>query len=101
MPEDMTRLCERIARLEEASAGLNRRVEDQEKIVKTMYELANTTRSLVRSLDQTNENIRLMRRDVDELRYRPGKRWDVLITSGISAGVAALVAFIVGRIKGG
>ena len=100
MPEDMTRLCERIATLEEAMNTLKRRVDGQDEIVKAVYEIANTTNALVKSLEQTNENIRLMRRDVDELRFKPGKRWDILITSAISAGVAAVITFIIGR-KGG
>ena len=104
MPDDMTRLCERIATLEEATRTLSKRVDGQDEIVKAVYEIANTTNALVKSLEQTNENIRLMRRDVDDLRLKPGKRWDVIVTSAITAAVGgtvgAAIAFFFGK-KGG
>lgn len=105
MPEDMTRLCERIATLEEAMNTLKKRVDGQDEIVKAVYEIANTTNALVKSLEQTNENIRLMRRDVDELRFKPGKRWDVIVTSAITTvvggTVGAAIAYFFGKTKGG
>ena len=101
MPEDMTRLCERIAALEEAMNTLKKRVDGQDEIVKAVYEIANTTNALVKSLEQTNENIRLMRRDVDDLRLKPGKRWDTIIASAISGSVAAAIAYFFGKTKGG
>lgn len=101
MPEDMTRLCERIATLEEAMNTLKKRVDGQDEIVKAVYEIANTTNALAKSLEQTNENIRLMRRDVDDLRLKPGKRWDAIIASAISGSVAAAIAYFFGKTKGG
>ena len=101
MPEDMTRLCERIATLEEAMNTLKKRVDGQDEIVKAVYEIANTTNALAKSLEQTNENIRLMRRDVDDLRLKPGKRWDTIIASAISGSVAAAIAYFFGKTKGG
>ena len=101
MPEDMTKLCERIATLEEAMNTLKKRVDGQDEIVKAVYEIANTTNALVKSLEQTNENIRLMRRDVDDLRLKPGKRWDAIIASAISGSVAAAIAYFFGKTKGG
>ena len=101
MPEDMTKLCERIATLEEAMNTLKKRVDGQDEIVKAVYEIANTTNALVKSLEQTNENIRLMRRDVDDLRLKPGKRWDTIIASAISGSVAAAIAYFFGKTKGG
>lgn len=101
MSEDMTKLCERIATLEEAMNTLKKRVDGQDEIVKAVYEIANTTNALVKSLEQTNENIRLMRRDVDDLRLKPGKRWDTIIASAISGSVAAAIAYFFGKTKGG
>ena len=101
MPEDMTKLCERIATLEEASRVLNKRVADQEEDRKMLYELVSATKSLADGLKETNENIRLMRRDVDDLRLKPGKRWDTIIASAISGSVAAAIAYFFGKTKGG
>ena len=80
---------------------LKKRVDGQDEIVKAVYEIANTTNALVKSLEQTNENIRLMRRDVDDLRLKPGKRWDTIIASAISGSVAAAIAYFFGKTKGG
>ena len=101
MPEDMTRLCERIATLEEAAKSMEKRLDKQDEVVTTVLALAKSTEQLAQGLKETNENIRQMRRDVDDLRLKPGKRWDTIIASAISGSVAAAIAYFFGKTKGG
>ena len=101
MPEDMTKLCERIATLEEAAKSMEKRLDKQDEVVTTVLALAKSTEQLAQGLKETNENIRQMRRDVDELRCKPAKRWDTVVTSAITATVAAVVAYFIGKARGG
>ena len=101
MPEDMTKLCERIATLEEAAKSMEKRLDKQDEVVTTVLALAKSTEQLAQGLKETNENIRQMRRDVDDLRLKPGKRWDTIIASAISGSVAAAIAYFFGKTKGG
>ena len=101
MPEDMTRLCERIATLEEAAKSMEKRLDKQDEVVTTVLALAKSTEQLAQGLKETNENIRQMRRDVDDLRLKPGKRWDTIIASAISGSVAAAIAYFFGKTRGG
>ena len=101
MPEDMTKLCERIATLEEAAKSMEKRLDKQDEVVTTVLALAKSTEQLAQGLKETNENIRQMRRDVDDLRLKPGKRWDAIIASAISGSVAAAIAYFFGKTKGG
>ena len=94
MPDDAREIYERLAKVETM-------VENQQKIIDTMLDIASTTKSLVKQQEAANENIRLMRRDIDELRCKPAKRWDTVVTSAITATVAAVVAYFIGKTRGG
>ena len=80
---------------------MEKRLDKHYEVDTTVLALAKSTEQLAQGQKETNENIRLMRRDVDDLRLKPGKRWDTVITSAITATIAAVVAYFIGRTKGG
>ena len=102
MPEDTNRLYERIATLEESVRTLNRRDEEQTRLVESVARLASAVENLAKGQNEIKCDLREYKtntdKNIDEIKSKPAKRWEAVIAAGISG----VVAYLIGRFtKGG
>ena len=53
-----------------------RRIDEQTRLTDTVHQLALSIRDLANKQDSTQSDVARISRDVEELKGRPGKRWD-------------------------
>ena len=77
----------RVEVLEKEYTTLDKEVDDIDK-----------TQSVVTSkLNTVIENLGKLQQAIDDLRDRPSKRWETIVSALIGAAVTAFIAFILGR----
>lgn len=74
-----------ISRLEEKVKAAFIRIDEQKKLSDSVYSLALSVERLTINQQNTVEQVKRLRTDVDDIKNRPGKRWDLILTSAISA----------------
>ena len=84
-----------LARQEEQIKGLARRMDNLEKLTESVQSLALSVERLTNQQRAAETQIDELTDDVNELKDKPAKRWDYVITALISAligaGIAALI----------
>lgn len=64
----------------------------------TLQQLATSVAVMAEQLKTMNTNVNNLTSKVDELEDKPGKRWDSIVDKVIWAVLAAVIAFLLGRI---
>lgn len=70
----------------------------QNKLTETVHSLALSMQKMVDEQNHMRTDLTEMRSDVDELKARPGKRWESVIEKIILTVVAALVGFALAKL---
>jgi peptidoglycan hydrolase CwlO-like protein len=77
------------------------RIEKLEKDVETLFKSNNDNSTrltrIETKLDYISTSIEKLEKSVREYSERPAKRYDTLVTSSISAIIAGIVAFFIGK----
>ena len=74
-----------------------KRIDEQKALTETVQDLALTLRDLMNEQKNTTGEIVDLRRDVDELKEKPVKRYDTIVTAIITGAIAALITFFATR----
>lgn len=97
MPEDIVEkvnsLCERQGRSEEQIKTLFRSVETFGSLTETVQKLAISTERLALSLKSTEEKVSGIKRDMDEIKAKPGRRWDSVVSTLITIFITACATY--------
>lgn len=64
----------------------------------TLQQLATSVAVMAEQLKTMNANVNNLTSKVDELEEKPGKRWDAIVDKIIWAVLAAVIAFLLGRL---
>jgi hypothetical protein len=62
-----------------------------------LHKLATSVAVMAEQLKTMNASVSTLANDVEELKGKPGKRWEDIVSKVIWAVVAALVAFLLGK----
>ena len=84
-----------LARQEEQIKGLARRMDNLEKLTESVNALALSVERLTNQQATTDNQLETLTDDVTELKEKPAKRWDMVITAIISALVGGGIAYII------
>ena len=84
-----------LARQEEQIKGLARRMDNLEKLTESVNKLAISVERLTAQQATTETQVENLTAEVDEIREKPAKRWDMVIAAIISALVGAGIAFMI------
>lgn len=95
---EIVAIREQIAALNEKIKGALHRIDEQRVQSESIHKLAVALERNTVELAQMRKDMEAVRSDIEEVKFKPGRRWDLIVSGMISAGVAALVAYI---IKGG
>ena len=84
-----------LARQEEQIKELARRMDNLEKLTESVNTLAKSVERLTVQQAQTDTQITTLTGEVNELKEKPGKRWDLVITAAITAIVTAGITLLI------
>ena len=84
-----------LARQEEKIKGLDRRMDNLEKLTESVNALAISVERLTNQQATTDNQLETLTDDVTELKEKPAKRWDMVITAIISALVGGGIAYLI------
>ena len=74
-----------ITGMKEQMQGLSHKIEKYEDIALSLRELKTDYRNLVTTVDEIKES-------VEELKSKPAKKWDIVVTAILTGIIGALVA---------
>lgn len=92
---DMAEIGTALARQEEQIKGLARRMDNLEKLTESVNALALSVERLTNQQQTTETQVESLTTEVTEIRDKPARRWDTLVTAIISALVGAGIAFLI------
>ena len=85
----------RMIRMEEQVKTLFKQQSNIEELTKTVHTLALSIEKQGMNLKSTCSKLDGVQADVDELKQKPAKRWETVVTGVISALVGAFMAYII------
>lgn len=84
----------RIDRLQEKIKAVFIRIDEQKKLSDSVYSLALSVERLTISQKNTADQLARLRTDVDDMKSRPSRRWELIITTGIGALTGYLITLL-------
>lgn len=97
MEQKITEILVTQGKQEEKIAALFVRIDRQDELIDTVNNLAISIERLASGQETIKRDVRALRGDVDELRQKPSKRWETVVT----AVVTGVVAYAIGRLTKG
>ena len=94
MDENDVQVRERLTAVESSLKSLHRRVDHIEELVENVHEMTVEVKHM-------REELNGVTTEVSELKSKPAKRWDVLITALISATGSGILGFVISKLIGG
>lgn len=74
------------------------RIKKLEEESGVLHQLATSVAVMAEQLKAMNASVSTLTNEVEEMREKPGKRWDAIIDKVVWAVLAAVIAFLLGRI---
>lgn len=87
-----------IRGLEEQVKTLFRQQEEQRKLTDSVHQLALSVRELTVTQASMGTDVAGLRKDVDEIKGKPARRWDALITTALTGVVGVIIGAIMALI---
>ncbi len=87
-------LQKQMAAAEEQHKTLFRRIEKAEELNESVHSLALSVQKLTDSLTNTNKTVTDLCTDVDELKAKPGKKWEALAMDVLKVIVGGVIGFV-------
>lgn len=84
-----------LARQEEQIRGLARRMDNLEKLTESVNALALSVERLTSQQGRTETEVETLTEQVNDIKEKPAKRWDMIVAAVISALVGAGIALVI------
>lgn len=91
----MDGLNETVVRISEQVSGIERRLDNLEKLTESVNKMALSLERLTTQQSATEEKITKVSDDVEEMKAKPAKRWDAVVASLIAGIVGAFIGFFI------
>lgn len=101
MSTELTEARREITALTEKMKAAFKRLDEQKEMAGSIHALAISVERQTAELKQQHRDIEHLRSDMDIVKARPAKRWDVLISGIISAFIAAAMTMLTKNFRGG
>lgn len=88
----------RLTEVEARSKSNTKRLDEMEKRQDNLDELVSTVKVLAVREERVEGDVQEIKTDVKELKNKPAKRWDNLVTQIITIIVAALAGYVLSKI---
>jgi outer membrane murein-binding lipoprotein Lpp len=88
----------RLTEVEARSKSNTKRLDEVEKRQDDLEVLATSVSALAAREERVESDVKEIKADVKTLAAKPGKRWDAIVDKAIWAVLAAIIAFLLGRL---
>lgn len=88
----------RLTEVEERSKSNTHRLDEMERRQDNLDDLVTTVKVLADREERVEDDVKEIKNDVKSIKDKPGKRWDAIVDKIVWAVLAAIVAFVLGRI---
>lgn len=88
----------RLTEIEARSKSNTKRLDDLEERQSNLETLASSVSALAAREERMEDDVKEIKADVKTLTEKPAKRWDAVVDKIVWAVLAALIAFMLGRI---
>ena len=88
----------RLTEVEARSKSNTKRLDDMEKRQDDLESLASSVSILAAREERVESDVKEIKADVKTLAAKPGKRWDSVMDKAVWAVLAAVIAFLLGRV---
>lgn len=95
---DNEQLAVKLQEVADRSLRNEGRIKKLEGEHETLQKLATSVAVMAEQLKQVNDNVRSLDHKVDEIEGRPAKRWEAIVAAALTAVIAALIGFAMGKI---
>lgn len=89
---------ERLSKVEERAKSNTKRLDEVEERQNNLDELAASVRVLATREERVEKDVTEIKSDVKSIKEKPGKRWEAMVDKIVWAVLAAVIAFLLGRI---
>ena len=92
---------EHVEKLTEAidmAKSNKRRIENLERESAVLHQLATSVAVMAEQMKGLNQNVTTLTSDLEKIKEKPAKRFDLIVTAAITAIVSAIVGVIIGLI---
>ena len=88
----------RLTEVEARSKSNCHRLDEMEKRQDNLDDLVSTVKVLADREERVEDDVKEIKNDVKTIKDKPGKRWDAIFDKIVWAVLAAIIAFVLGRI---
>lgn len=88
----------RLTEVEERSKSNTHRLDEIEKRQDNLDDLVSTVKVLADREERVEDDVKEIKGDVKSLKDKPGKRWESIVDKAVWAVLAAVIAFLLGRL---
>lgn len=85
---------EKMAHIEESVKSAHRRIDELKRLTESVYELATSIKTMQINIETTQDAVTNVSNRLKVFEDKPGKRWDLIVTNGITAIVCGLIGYI-------
>lgn len=89
---------ERLSKVEERAKSNTKRLDEVEERQNNLDELVASVRVLATREERVEKDVTEIKSDVKSIKEKPGKRWEAMVDKIVWAVLAAVIAFLLGRI---
>lgn len=94
---NMEDLAVKLQKTDDRSVRNEGRIKKLEEENGTLHSLATSVAVMAEQMKQMNKSVSTLTSEVEEIKEKPGKRWESLVGSIILGVAAALLGFILGQ----
>ena len=87
-----------LAAVEQRSKSNSHRLDALEKQTQAVSELATSVAVMAEKVETTGDKVDGLCTDVQELKAKPGKRWEQIVTTALTVIVSAVIGYFLARI---
>lgn len=103
--ENIIRLEHEIAEIKAHQAASDeqhktifRRLDKQDEMIESVQKLASSVERLTLKQESTQKKVDSLCEDMDEIKAKPGKRWEEIVRNAICTVIGALVMYVLTRL---
>ena len=89
---------ERLSKVEERAKSNTKRLDEVEERQNNLDDLVASVRVLATREERVEKDVTEIKQDVKSIKEKPGKRWEAMVDKIVWAVLAAVIAFLLGRI---
>lgn len=87
-----------LAAVEQRAKSNSHRLDALEKQTQAVSELATSVAVMAEKVEATGDKVDGLCTDVQELKAKPGKRWEQIVTTALTVIVSAVIGYFLARI---